>query len=464
MSEVLDRVVDPLTAVAGLHAALDQLAAVQLTGLSDEDMLQYARDKERAIRRLAAADHDWILEAQARRLPDSCSVRGMASLLRMLLRLDPREAAGRVRAAEAAGTRHTLTGQPLPAIYPAVAAAQRAGDLSPRQAAVIIDGLEKLPDTVRAEHGTDLEHTLVRHAAQFDPVPLARLVQRIHDHYQPDGTPPDPDLDDPDSDRGGAAAAHRARLRELSLAVRPDGSASLKGELTAEATALLQVHLDALAAPTPERDGVKDPRTARQRRHDALVAMLKLVLRSDQLPTIAGVTATVVVTMTLEQYQTGTGLARTAHGTLIPTRDAFTTAGGDYRVLAVALSTLKGVEAYSATHRTFTENQRLALHALDGGCTFPHCTAPPGWCQVHHLKPWSQGGATSLDNATLVCSYDHTHRIAQGWSATRINGRTAWTPPTWIDPTRTPRDNHHHLPWRALEANDPALPGDEDRP
>jgi hypothetical protein len=180
------------------------------------------------------------------------------------------------------------------------------------------------------------------------------------------------------------------------------------------------------------------------------------------LPTVAGVTTTIVVTMTEQQYRTGTGLARTSHGALIPARDAIRWGGGDLRLLAVVRSRIRPVEAYSCTARLFTENQRLALHAVDGGCTFPHCPAPPGRCEVHHLTAWADAGPTTLDNATLVCGYDHDLRIRQGWTARRINNRTAWVPPLWIDPDQKPRYNHFHQPFqpedRPLEALEPEDP------
>jgi Domain of unknown function (DUF222) len=61
-------------------------------------------------------------------------------------------------------------------------------------------------------------------------------------------------------------------------------------------------------------DGVKDPRTAGQRRHDAVLEALKLNVRAQQLPSVAGVTATIVLTMTAEDFEQRQGLARTAHG------------------------------------------------------------------------------------------------------------------------------------------------------
>jgi hypothetical protein len=99
----------------------------------------------------------------------------------------------------------------------------------------------------------------------------------------------------------------------------------------------------------------------------------------------------------------------------------------------------------------FSENQRLVLTAIDGGCTFPNCSAPPGWCQVHHTIDHAAGGPTDTDHGVLVCPFDHAHRIAQGWTAQRINGRAAWIPPTWIDPHQRPRYNDLHHPERVVE-------------
>src|SRR5206468_12215815 len=100
--------------------------------------------------------------------------------------------------------------------------------------------------------------------------------------------------------------------RDVTVHQRVDGSSRVTAELTAEATELLLLHCDALAKPKPEVDGVKDPRTAGQRRHDALLEALKMNVRAQQLPTVAGVTATIVLTMTADQFAHRQGLARTA--------------------------------------------------------------------------------------------------------------------------------------------------------
>jgi hypothetical protein len=58
--------------------------------------------------------------------------------------------------------------------------------------------------------------------------------------------------------------------------------------------------------------------------------------------------------------------------------------------------------------RYFTPAQRHAVARRDGHCTYPGCTRPAAWCDVHHLRWWSRGGPTDLDNAALLCERHHT--------------------------------------------------------
>jgi hypothetical protein len=191
---------------------------------------------------------------------------------------------------------------------------------------------------------------------------------------------------------------------------------------------------------------VKDPRTAGQRRHDALLEALKLNVRAQQLPTVAGVTAIIVMTMTQQAYETGEGLVRTAHGALVPASEAFRWAAGDYRLMAVVIDKIKGITAYSSIQRLYTEQQRLALQAVDGGCTFPNCPVPAGWCEIDHTINYAEGGPTDVAHGVLACRYENNQRKQQGWTSTRINGRAAWIPPPWIDPEQKPQYNYLHNP------------------
>jgi hypothetical protein len=429
MSAVLGQI-DPMVELSRAHAVLDALAALDLTGLSDADLLEYGREKERLRRRLACSDHAFILEVEARALPSGVFVRSPGSFLRGLLRLDPHEAHQRVKAAHAAGARRAVTGEPLPPPFSAVAAAQAAGEISARHARIIVTAIDKLPDEITAEHGEQIEEELVGYASRFDPHQLNRLAQRIGYCYDPDGR-----LDE---------VEQREKNRELTITARPDGSSSIKGEATAELTELLLLHLDAFARPKPEVDGVKDPRSSGQRRHDALLEALKLNVRAQLLPSVAGVTATIVLTMDATDFERRHGLARTGHGGLLPVAEAIRMTGNEYRLLNVVIDKTKGISAYSSTARLFPENARLAMAAVDGGCTFPNCNAPPGWSEIDHCTDWVQSRRTSVDDGVLACRYHNNDAKKQGWRSTRIHGRAAWIPPSWIDLEQRPRLNHLH--------------------
>lgn len=332
-------------------------------------------------------------------------------MLRNLLRLDPRDAAGRVHAADAAAARTTLTGETVPAPYPLVAAAQAAGAISARHARVIVTAVHTLPEEVQAAEGGQIEADLVELAGQFDPSALGTLALRIRAHHDPDGILADLD--------------YRARHRELNITPRPDGSSYGSFEATAELTERLLSVLDPLAQPRPAADGVRDPRTGAQRRHDALLDALELVQRAELLPTTAGISATILLTMTTQAWHTATGTAVTGHGAIIPAAEAIRWAGGQARIISIARSDTGAILAHTDTRRLFTETQQLAMAARDRGCTFPGCDAPIAWTQAHHITDHAHGGPTSIDNGALICRHDHRERIRQGWTSILLHGRPA---------------------------------------
>ena len=57
--------------------------------------------------------------------------------------------------------------------------------------------------------------------------------------------------------------------------------------------------------------------------------------------------------------------------------------------------------------RTVTTALRRALWSRDRHCTFPGCH---NRCYVdaHHIEHWAEGGATSLENLMLLCTFHHT--------------------------------------------------------
>jgi hypothetical protein len=419
-SELLDR----------LDAVVDELAALPWDRLTDDDVLDVVRRVERAKRRLAPVDHAAINQVQSRSLAFSHGARSSGALLAQLLRISPGEASGRVRAAGLLGPRRTITGEQVEPQFPLVAAAQAAGVVSDRHAAVITRTIAKLPDSVADEFGDFAEKSLVEQAATVDPGLLARHAEVLAYALDQDGHYAD--------------RAYRDRTRGLELHSRPDGSAHLEAELTGEAAEHLRTHLDTLARPAPAVDGAPDPRTATQRRHDGFLAMLKLVERAELLPQVAGCSATIVLTMDADAYATGTGTATTGHGYPVPADLAKDWAGPETRMIAVLLTKTKAITGYSTAHRIVTEGQRLALIARDKGCSFPGCDITPAWTQAHHITEFQHSRRTSVENCTLLCGAHHRTHQEMGWTCTLIHGTPHWIPPKWLDPEQTPRRNTTH--------------------
>ena len=63
--------------------------------------------------------------------------------------------------------------------------------------------------------------------------------------------------------------------------------------------------------------------------------------------------------------------------------------------------------------RTATDAQRQILLARYGGCFA--CQAHPALCQIHHIRPVSQGGSTRISNMVPVCWDCHQKIHHHGW-------------------------------------------------
>jgi hypothetical protein len=214
-----------------------------------------------------------------------------------------------------------------------------------------------------------------------------------------------------------------------------------------------------MARPKPEVDGQKDPRTAGQRRHDALLDAFKLLTRADQLPNAAGVSTKVLLTMSLDAFETGEGTATTGHGVILPAKQVLMWLDGDTRVVPIVFDKVRRIAAIGSGQRLFTEAQRLAMIARDsggppanegvaggGGCSFPGCDAPPQWTEAHHVIEYAEGGKTCTDNGCLLCGFHHREFERLGWRCLMLNGVPQWIPPVWIDDQQRPRTNNTHKP------------------
>ncbi|GAB3942085.1 HNH endonuclease signature motif containing protein [Micromonospora vulcania] len=322
----------------------------------------------------------------------------------------------------------------LDAGSPGVRAALAAGDISVEQARVIADTVETVHTTAGAEAAEKAVGVLVDWAGQFEPTLLRKLGTRILEHVAPE-------IADAAARAALDAEAQRAcRDRHVTLSEMQDGRLRLTGNLDAEAAGLLRAAIDPLTAPF----GPDDARTAGQRRHDALAELCRLALRTGELPAHGGEPAQVVITTsydTLTRHLT-TGTLDTG---LHLTPETVRRLACDAVILPAVLGSTGQVLDVGRQRRLITGPLRRALVLRDRGCAFPGCDRPPRWCDAHHIHHWTNGGATSLDNAVLLCGHHHRHIHCGEWTVRLAgDGQPEFVPPAWLDPDQLPRRNHYH--------------------
>jgi hypothetical protein len=428
-------------ALDALSVSLDHLVKLVedggLDGLDDAGLVGFLHGFERLRNRLPLVDHTVIGEATRRNLAESLCQANLARLLTLTLRISPGEAARRVHAAEAVGSRMSMLGQPLDPVRPQLAEAQRTGEVSTEQVSIIERALARVdrPGFDPADIAAG-EQVLTRFASQFGPKDLRRLAEQVVDHIDPDGSLPNEKLN--------------ADRRFFHLRPTRDGGYAGEFRLTGEAGVKLQALLGPLARPRvtstvgPDGQPIEspDPRHHGQRMHDAVEDVCDRLLRQDNpVPDSGGTPATVVITIDLDDLLAKTGYGVASDGTLIRTESVLGLA--DQADIYYAFLNAHGEPLrLGRDRRIATRGQTIALIARDGGCSFPGCDAPPEWTERHHIVPWVDGGTTDLNNLTLLCGYHHHNFLAKGWDC-RINGDglPEWSPPWWIDKTRTPMIN-----------------------
>jgi Domain of unknown function (DUF222)/HNH endonuclease len=423
LDDALDGLVDTIES-----GGLEQLAAAE--------KISFWQRFEAFRNRLPLIDHTLIADAEAHDLAGECCFSNLTVLLTRMLLLSPSEAAARVRAA-AALRPHSL--EKAAAVGPGLlhlAAAQRAGGVSPEQVQIVVRAMQKLtrpdldPDDVAAA-----EQQLAAQAQLQGPKDLRLLASRMVDAVDPDG--PGPVADQLQQDR-----------RHLELRQRRDGMWQLEGKLTDTVGAQLHAVLDPLTRPrstTVEIDGktseIPDGRRYGQRMHDGLEDVCGRLLQLADRPATGGTPASVIVTIGVEELLQRAGIAETSDGSQLSAAQLLRIA--DEAEIWPTIIDANGVPlALGRTRRIASRGQTMALIAREGGCSFPGCDHPPQWCDRHHIIDWIDGGPTDLDNLTLLCRYHHTHFLQKGWTCRMsADGLPEWIPPRWIDPEQRPQLN-----------------------
>ena len=217
--------------------------------------------------------------------------------------------------------------------------------------------------------------------------------------------------------------------------------------------------------PDSEPSGCeRDPRSAHQRRADALIHLANCAL--------TGTTPNPATNNTTPGTATGTtpGIATGA------------TAGGarPHIQVTIAASTLAGLDDHPADldrhgpipaslartiaadptgrwrrlllddtgqlldygRRTYRPPAALADHVIarDRVCQRPNCNRAATGCELDHVTDWNDDGETNEANLHALCPRDHhVKHDAPGWAVTRDGNTTTWTTPTGHQYTSQPQ-------------------------
>jgi hypothetical protein len=324
-----------------------------------------------------------------------------------------------------------------------------------------------LPTWVDAGTRAQADAELARQGAGLDPQNLAAAARYLLIKIDQDG--PEPSEKDRKRPRGlrfgrqqadgcsflsgWVTATLRAAVEAVWAKDAAPGHNIPDYELNEPAEAVPTADADAAVAdhdPQPEARS-SDPRTQAQRNHDALEAMTFRALESGQLGTHNGLPVTVIVSTTLQDLESGAGVAVTGGGSLLPMRDLIRLAANAFHYLYVYDKHTSESLYLGRTKRLANPAQRIVAHARDRGCTRPGCTAPGYWCQLHHaVTDWKNGGQSNVDDFTLACGADHRMLDnTDGRTRKNTKGQTEWLPPPDLD-TGQHRTNGYHHPERYL--------------
>jgi hypothetical protein len=234
--------------------------------------------------RLPLVDHGLIAAAESAELPRKyCCATTIQFLVRMV-QLSHGEAASRVRAAAALGSRTSMLGERLEPQLPQLAVLQRDGAVSAEKVQIVERAMDKLTRAgLDPEAVAKAEELLTEHAPILAPGELKRFAHAVVNAADPDG--PEPIDDQLQQDR-----------RYVELKQRRDGMWHVHGKLTSTVGAQLNAILDPLTKPRTsaieDEDGkliqIPDERPQVQRLHDALDEACGRLLKAADQPSVGG--------------------------------------------------------------------------------------------------------------------------------------------------------------------------------
>lgn len=334
-------------------------------------------------------------------------------------------------------------------IAPQTRAAMDRPGMSPAKAKVITGAMGKLPGELGDSQRAAVEADLVDRAQKHSIDDLRRAAKRAVEVI---------DRDQADEEEASTLKDEEDRAhRQSEFWMRPaDQDGMVEGGFTLpqlEADILksaLESHTaprhNCATQPDETTDLVDEKPTYRHKLGRAFAEIIGH-LSTDSFGNHGGIAATLVVTTDYETLKGDVQRAGTdSHGSRVSPetiRLIACTAG----ILPFVMGGSSKVLDHGFLKRLFTSAQRIALALRDGGCAFPGCDRPPGWCEAHHMIPWTTRRRTHLKDGVLLCGRHHRIIHHTDWEVRPArDGTPEFIPPASVDPHRRPRTNDRWRP------------------
>jgi hypothetical protein len=317
---------------------------------------------------------------------------------------------------------------PVPRWQTVIADAVASAAISVGAAEIIRTRLTAAAGGATDENLTTAAHTLIAAAPETTLENLTALAARTRDELDLAGIP------------ARENALHAKRY--LKFRTQPDGSTSFHGLLDPESAAIVVPTFD--AATSPRRGGprfvnpdavsraediVRDERTTDQLSLDVFVELIRIgaqvddgELLGDRKPAVR-----ILVTQTDLDAQPDADGTRVGAAYFEGQHDAVSIATAERYICSsgavpIMFDTDGRALNLGREQRLFTQKQRTAMAARDGGCIL--CGRPPSWCEAHHINHWDAHNArTDIDDGVLLCRFCHLKLHNNTWRIRREHGQ-----------------------------------------
>ena len=331
--------------------------------------------------------------------------RGAAAMMRERLRVSSRQATAEVELAAA-----------LASEFPATLDALRSGEITSAHARVIA---RVAADPDHADEAALLE------MARGYPVDMFSRMTR---HYM----------------SSGASCEERKRQHEnrwASLVQDPDGSWRLSAYFDHDTGKRVSVSFNQMVRNYRNSERGHQDGNSQQRRADALADLITGE-GPHQRPkvTLLMIADYDTVTRELRNLRYDDGLPVSV--------DQIAKLTSDVKILPAIFNAEGDPLWLGRAQRDASAGQRIVLAARDGGCV--NCGSPVEQSEPHHIKWFSRGGPTDIDNLALLCERCHHLIHDDDWQLHRNNGQHRLQPPAHPRP-------RGHVQARAAAERNPVL-------